>query len=345
MSILSQRHNCQILRTLIISFPIAFILSGCTTEAVTSRDTDPSTNLRALWQILDERYCFFDERGINWDGVLAEYEPRAAKATTVFGLYNIMCDMLDTLNDGHVNLYTPFAISSSTGWYDAYPTDFYKDIVFSDAYLDHHNYINYLYYGLIGRVGYIYLSTFSTSISPVTMQYIDSYFKNCTGIIVDVRSNGGGSLDLSAALSACFFSERTHTGYFRHKEGKAHDDFSEPQPTYTDPSEQLIDWSSRRVVVLCNRQSFSATNDFVNRVRYAPNVTVVGGITGGGGGMPLSQELPNGWMIRFSAIPMYDASMNTIEFGVEPDIEMHITPDDRAAGRDPILDKAIELLK
>jgi len=320
-------------------------LSSCKTNAVTELDTNPTTNFKALWQILDERYCYFSERNIDWNGVLAKYETRAANAKTVFALFDVMEEMLDTLNDGHVNLYTPFAVSSCSGWYDDYPTDFYSDIVFSDNYLSSYKHINYIYYGLIGRVGYIYLSSFSASISKSTIQYIDYYFRYCTGIVIDVRSNGGGSLDVSSALAASFFTERTLTGYIRHKEGPAHDDFSEPEPVYTDLADRLIDWSQKKVVVICNRRSYSATNDFVNAVRYAPNVTVIGGVTGGGGGMPLSQELPNGWMVRFSAVPMYDASMKSIEFGIEPDIEVHISAEDRAAGIDPILDKALDLVK
>jgi C-terminal processing protease CtpA/Prc len=77
-------------------------------------------------------------------------------------------------------------------------------------------------------------------------------------------------------------------------------------------------------------------------MKQAPNVVVIGGITGGGGGMPLSQELPNGWMIRFSAVPMYDANMQHTEFGVMPDIEIHISPDDTD---DSILLTAIHELK
>jgi C-terminal processing protease CtpA/Prc len=76
-------------------------------------------------------------------------------------------------------------------------------------------------------------------------------------------------------------------------------------------------------------------------MKQAPNVTTVGGITGGGGGMPLSQELPNGWMIRFSAVPMFDADMQHTEFGVMPDIEVHISPEDTD---DTILLTAIDVI-
>ena len=67
----------------------------------------------------------------------------------------------------------------------------------------------------------------------------------------------------------------------------------------------------RKVVVLTNRHSYSATNDFVNSMRCFPNVTLVGDKTGGGSGLPFSSELPNGWGVRFSASPHLDAQEAT----------------------------------
>ena len=48
-------------------------------------------------------------------------------------------------------------------------------------------------------------------------------------------------------------------------------------------------------------------------------VRIVGWKTGGGGGLPMSSELPNGWGVRFSASRTYDASGKDIEFGIDPD--------------------------
>lgn len=43
-------------------------------------------------------------------------------------------------------------------------------------------------------------------------------------------------------------------------------------------------------MLLINRHSYSATNDFVNAMRYFPNVTLVGDKTGGGSGLPFLQS-------------------------------------------------------
>ena len=128
-----------------------------------------------------------------------------------------------------------------------------------------------------------------------------------------------------------------------HKTGPGHDDFSDPVPVYLEPSTG-IRWQ-KKAVVLANRRSFSATNDFVNCMRQLPLVTIVGDKTGGGSGLPFSSEIPNGWSIRFSASPMYDTDMNHLEFGIDPDIKVDMTSEDMQRGKDTMIEKACEILK
>ena len=328
-------------------FPL-LALYGCESRALSEYNNDPMDNFDALWETLDTRYCYFESRGINWNEQYGTYATRAKKCKTVIELFYVMWDMLDVLNDGHVNLYTPFDVSRSSGWYEDYPSNFSESLIYSDRYLGNdYRMSGGFHYGLINNreIGYIRYSSFSNGFSSAGLFYIDYIFSDCKGIILDVRNNGGGQLDNSAALASCFFKEKTVTGYMRHKTGPGHNDFSAPTPTYVDPSTQRIDWSDKKVVVLCNRRSYSATNDFIVKMLMAPNAVVMGGITGGGGGMPLSSELPNGWLVRFSAVPQYDAWMQEIEFGVEPQILVNITPEDLEKGVDTIIEAAIEEIK
>jgi len=78
---------------------------------------------------------------------------------------------------------------------------------------------------------------------------------------------------------------------------------------------------------------------------YAPNATIVGDRTGGGGGLPLSNELPNGWLVRFSACPMYDAAMQHTEWGLDPDVKVDMSALDASLGYDSIIERAITLIR
>ena len=81
-------------------------------------------------------------------------------------------------------------------------------------------------------------------------------------------------------------------------------------------------------------------------MKTIPGVTIVGDVTGGGSGMPISSELPIGWGIRISACRILDPEGKDTEWGVEPSegCRVDITDSDIAAGRDPIIDLAVEVL-
>ena len=165
----------------------------------------------------------------------------------------------------------------------------------------------------------------------------------CDGLIIDVRHNGGGTLTNATRLAARFTNERVLTGYILHKTGKGHSDFSDPEPVWLEPSPRLR-WQ-KNCVVLCNRRSYSATNEFVNAMRTLPRVTTMGDRTGGGAGLPMSSELPNGWSVRYSSSPHLDAEGKHIEFGIEPDVRVALLDDDVTRGRDTLIEQARAYLK
>jgi hypothetical protein len=172
---------------------------------------------------------------------------------------------------------------------------------------------------------------------------LSTIFENMSLFPEAIRNNGGGYLDLSEQLASYFFKKDTITGYIQYKTGDGHTDFSEATAVKT-PAHKTLKWT-KPVAVLSNRMSYSATNSFISRMKMAPNAIVIGDKSGGGGGLPLSSEIPNGWMVRFSACPMYDAYMQHTEWGIDPDIKVDITATDKANGIDSIIEKAIEELK
>ena len=164
----------------------------------------------------------------------------------------------------------------------------------------------------------------------------------CHGLIIDLRGNGGGTLNYAETLAARFATQKTLVGYMQHKTGKGHSDFSDMEPKYLEPSSHLR-WH-KPVCVLTNRHVFSAANEFALYMHALPNVKLVGDHTGGGAGMPMSNSLPNGWVVRYSAIPMYDAQRKSTEFGIEPDYNVQLTDDDFLRGEDTIIEFARKLL-
>lgn len=317
------------------------LLTACHAKEEMSYSANPKDNIEALWQIIDTRYCYIEDKGINWDDIHNTYIVKAQllKKNDQVALFDLCAGMLDSLRDGHVNLYSAFDVSRNTAWYDSFPANYNAQL--QALYLQDYRLAGSLYYCTIdsGRVGYVYYSSFSNSFGSGHLAWVFAAFKNCKGIIIDVRNNGGGSLENANLLAAPFFTENQTVGYWQHKTGPGHHDFSKMEPMTLDASLTSVKWD-KPVVVLCNRRSYSATNSFVSMMRYAPQATIVGGISGGGGGMPLSYELPIGWMVRFSSVRMYDRDKNDIEEGVMPDILVT----QQSTDKDDLIEKAIEVI-
>ena len=326
----------------LVTFLASLLFPACV--EIEDHDNTPRGNFETLWRIMDERYCFFEYKEVNWNDIHNKYSKRIDNNMSQESLFMLLDEMLQELKDGHVNLFSPFDVGRYWKWYEDYP-DNYDDKLIRDYYLgtDYQIAAGLRYKVLEDNVGYLRCSDFSAGMGETNLDYIIDKFSLCSGIIIDVRGNGGGLLSNSDRLAARFVNEKTLVGYIQHKTGKGHNDFSEPYPKYIEPSGRLR--YQKPVIVLTNRRCYSATNDFINAMRLFPNVTILGDRTGGGSGLPFSSELPNGWSVRFSASPFFDADMQQIEFGIEPDIHVDLLDDDVRAGRDTMIETAREMLK
>lgn len=306
-------------------------------------ENTPKGNFNALWTIIDERYCFLDykneEYGLDWDKVRKKYSSRLTSDVNNIGLFEILTDMLSELRDGHVNLYYTADVGRYWSWKDDYPANF--DMKLVEKYLGTDYKISSgIYYKILDdNIGYLYVGDFSNTIGESSLDAIISMLSVCNGLIIDVRDNGGGSVENARTLASRFTNKDLFVGYIMHKTGPGHSEFSKPEKRYIETNKYHLRWQ-KPVVVLANRGSYSATNSFVSDMKCLPLVTVMGDVTGGGSGMPMSSALPNGWSVRFSASPMLDADGNHIEFGVAPDIAVSLDKEAACNGIDSIIEAA-----
>lgn len=331
-------------RVYYITLCIGILLTAC--EAERTDMHSPRENFEALWKIMDEYYCFFDYKQIDWQEVYDRYSPQVHESMDQYELFDLLGKMLEELKDGHTNLISSFNTSRYWAWYEDYPANFSSDIL--NNYLGKSN--EYKQVGGIkyrtldeGRIGYIYYGSFATGIGDSQLDDIFDYFKACHGLIIDIRDNGGGTLSNSDRIASRFPDEKTLVGYIQHKTGRGHARFSDPYPIYLLPSER-IHWT-RPVVVLTNRRCYSAANNFVQKMSRMSQATILGDRTGGGSGFPFHSELPNGWSIRFSASPMLNEKKEHTEFGIDPDIHVSLTAEDSMKGRDTLIERAIRHLR
>lgn len=319
-------------------------LSSCVDEE--ERADTPAGNFEALWQIIDEHYCFFDYKqhayGLDWQEVYHKYKVRVNNGMTETQLFEVLCDMLAELRDGHVNLSSSYDYGRYWTWQEAFPKNFSDSLERKYLGTDYKISSGISYRVLDDNIGYIRYESFQSPVGEGNLDDVLSYLILCRGIIIDIRNNGGGDLTNAEKLAARFVQEKTLVGYLQHKTGTGHNDFSSMEPQYLEPSSNLR-WH-KPVCVLTNRSVFSAANEFTSMMKALPNVKIVGDKTGGGSGMPMNSSLPNGWNVRFSACPMYDKGKQQTEFGIDPDYNVQLTDEDRAKGTDTIIETARKLL-
>ena len=68
------------------------------------RSRDPEKNFESLWQTFHNRYPFFELRNVDWKKQYDTYRPKVTIKTSADELFDILCEMLDPLDDGHVEL-------------------------------------------------------------------------------------------------------------------------------------------------------------------------------------------------------------------------------------------------
>ena len=191
-----------------------FFFSSCINEE--QFDNTPEGNLEALWKMIDEHYCFLDYKaeaiGLDWNEVHGRYNQMLGKDMTSPQLQEVLCNMLGELRDGHVNLYTAANVGRYWAWKEDYPSNL--DVELRNSYLGKDYLIasGLSYRILDDNIGYILYSSFSSGIGEGNIAEVLHHLRLCSGLIIDVRGNGGGQLDYEQRLVSHFTNERILVG-------------------------------------------------------------------------------------------------------------------------------------
>jgi hypothetical protein len=318
--------------------------------AAQSASMAPEANFEALWQGYDANYSFFELKKINWDSLHSVYRPQVTSTTNDVQLLQIMSSMLSILKDGHVNLLTPIGNYFYSGWWTPYPTNFLGvNGVARYLAVDYgYSVASLMRYGKTAdSIGYIYIGSFSGGNASQWTSAIDvivDSLKNTRGIIFDLRNNGGGS-DSYASILASRFANALHVfSYVKWRNGPKHSDFTDYQSLTIQPGGPRQ--YAKRLTVLTNRRCFSSAEEAILMMKSLPQVTTIGDTSGGGSGNPLINQLPNGWTYWVPHWIEYTADKKAYEgTGLPPDIPIWISRADSIAGRDAILERAIQYLR
>ena len=154
------------------------------------------------------------------------------------------------------------------------------------------------------------------------------------GLIFDLRGNPGGLLDAAVDI-ASLFVPRGDVLIERFKDGREHRYPTEGKPIVGDVP----------VVVLVNGASASASEIVAGAIQDSGRGLLVGEQTFGKGSVQTQRILSDGSMLRITTARWFTPAGRAIHGqGLTPDIIVEFKPEDEEAGRDPQLERALEIL-
>ena len=160
--------------------------------------------------------------------------------------------------------------------------------------------------------------------------------RNVKGIVLDMRNNPGGYLDLSVDIAGWLLPSGQVVAIEDYGNGK-----KDQYRTSGNGSLKNIP-----LVVLINQGSASAAEILAGALRDNRQILLVGEKSFGKGSVQQLQDLLDGSSLKVTVAKWLTPSGKSIQDqGLEPDIKVEMTEQDAQAGRDPQMDKAMEVVK
>ncbi len=159
--------------------------------------------------------------------------------------------------------------------------------------------------------------------------------QNPTGLILDLRGNGGGFLETSVDVASEFINDGVIV-YEEYGDGERRTFEARKGGVATDI----------KMVVLINEGSASASEIVAGAIQDQDRGLLIGTTSFGKGSVQIPTTLDNDQgAVRITVARWLTPNSRTIhEVGLTPDVQVEFTEEDFSAGNDPQLDKAIEIL-
>ncbi|MBR1561004.1 MAG: S41 family peptidase [Clostridia bacterium] len=192
--------------------------------------------------------------------------------------------------------------------------------------------ISYASYSIIdGDIGYVSIAQFTGDAADRFDEAIEHFReKNVSGLIIDVRNDPGGLLNLVTRIADRVLPEGVIV-YMQERDGKRTDFYSDE------------DYYDVPLAVLVNGMSASASEILAASVQALDRGTVVGLTTYGKGVVQtMTTYAEDGAGLQFTSACYYDANGRTVNgVGVTPDVEVALEADRVPVVPDPLSDNQL----
>jgi Peptidase family S41/Tricorn protease C1 domain len=324
---------------------------------------DAERNFEELWHTFQNRYPFFKLRNVDWKKQYETYRPRVTSTTSDDELFEILCQMLDPLDDGHVELKRPaigdrkpryFTAEKKTRFHQEFSNDQITELFKTTARTLVANgfgppqqtkawMIHYCRSQAFGYMRILELVGVGKRELTSALDDIGRDFEGLNGYIIDIRNCPGGE-DGTAISIINRFCDRERVAFHRKTKVGPGDNAFTPLKTWHLEPRGEVQFTGPIVLLTCDAV-FSGGEAFALAIKQLPHVTIVGDHTNGIFSYQLEKKLPNGWRYCLSYQVYLSADMVCYEGkGVPPDIVLLNTMSDIENGIDPLITGALALL-
>ena len=187
------------------------------------------------------------------------------------------------------------------------------------------------------KIAYVQLYQFTENASQEFRKTVDQILGSpAQGIILDLRNNPGGYLEVAVDIASWFLGQGELVVSEDYGNGKKNEN----------KSYGYNKLGQYPLVVLINQGSASASEILAGALRDDRGIKLVGEKSFGKGSVQELEDLKGGSSLKMTVAKWLTPSGHSImDEGLEPDVKVEQTADDIEAGRDPQLDKAMEMMK
>ena len=184
------------------------------------------------------------------------------------------------------------------------------------------------------KLGYIQIQTFSQTLAEQVKQTLNKIEKdNISGLIIDLRGNGGGYLN-AATDTASLFLEKGKVIYSL-----------ENKNSLDTTKDETDEKRSYPIVVLVNEGTASASEILAGALKDSYGATIVGKKSYGKGKVQQVKNLKDGSTVKYTTARWLRPNGECVDgVGIIPDYEIEIEVVDETTVVDTQLKKAIEVL-
>lgn len=194
-----------------------------------------------------------------------------------------------------------------------------------------------------GEYAVIDLDAFTKPIASTFGRTVREKLEGARGVIIDLRTNGGGDAEAMSDIAATFLGVGVDLGQFTDRAGTRFNIFTQVTtiPSANPPETKLP------LIVLTSERTASAAEILVEALRVSHRATIIGAQTCGCVlAVRARHLLPDGGLLDVSELDYETAQGHRLEgHGIEPDEKVSVERSDLYSHRDAALAHAIDKLQ